>query len=69
MLKTEINTPNIEAQVLRAARFKLRKRNLQADFEHGQWWITHVPSGDQWSVCDELSQYGFCFEQVAEGEE
>ena len=41
---------------------------LQSDFEHGQWWITHVPTGAQWSVCD--SEPGpFCFEQVTRGEE
>jgi len=52
MLKTETNTPQIARRVLRAARKSLRERKLQADFEHGQWWITSLKTGAQWSVVD-----------------
>lgn len=72
-LKTETNTAKIEAQVLRAAKAELvnparRFNEFRAFFEHGQWWVEHLPSGAQWSVCD--SEPGpFCFEQVTEGDE
>ncbi len=68
MLKCEINTAEMEVVVLRYAKTELRRRNLQADFEHGQWWITHLPSGAQWSVCDANTPSGFCFEQVSMGD-
>jgi hypothetical protein len=41
----------------------------QADFEHGQWWITDLESGAQWSVVDATggrSVDGFDFEPVTE---
>lgn len=41
-------------------------------FEHGQFWITHRPSGKQWSVEDAEGVntfYGFDFEVVTEGED
>lgn len=68
MLKTETNTKTIQAEVLRAARRILNRRSLQADFEHGQWWITAIDSGAQWSVCDAVPG-PFCFEQVSRGDE
>lgn len=40
--------------------------DMQADFEHGQWWLTHKPTGAQWSVNDEAD--GFCFERVSDGD-
>lgn len=72
-LITETNTPTVYRRVLRVAhlRFGLRTR-LQADFEHGQWWITLLDSGAQYSVVDCQTQDGFeylDFEQVSEGEE
>lgn len=70
-LKTETNTPAMEAQVLKAARAILRRRNLSAFFEHGQWWIEHRPSGAQWSVCDAegpSAPHGFDLEQVTQGD-
>jgi len=67
-LMTETNTPAMEKRVLHDARVVLGKRNLQADFEHGQWWVTHVPSGAQWAVND--TNIGlFDFEQVYQGDE
>ena len=44
-------------------------------FEHGQWWITDLDTGDQWAVNDaEGSEAngvfdGFCFEQVTKGDD
>jgi hypothetical protein len=70
MLKTETNTPAMEKRILQAASaLRHRKRRLVADFEHGQWWITDLNSGAQWSVCDDNSPKGFCFERVTEGDE
>ncbi len=68
MLNTERNTPTMEKRVIRAAHVQLRKRNLSAFFEHGQWWIEHRPSGAQWSASD-CTPGDFCFEQVTQGEE
>jgi len=74
-LKTERNTPTIEQRALRAARkaLKLSRRvRLAADFEHGQWWITNLDTGAQWSVVDAdggPAVDGFDFEQVTRGDE
>lgn len=70
MLKTETNTTKMEARVRRAARIDLKipPAELQTNFEHGQWWITHKTTGAQWSVCDANTNTGFTFEQVTEGE-
>ncbi len=43
---------------------------LQADYEHGQWWVTDLDTGAQWSVTDCQTPDGreyFGFEQVTEG--
>lgn len=71
MLKTEQNTRTVERRVLRAFRviYGTRRGRLQADFEHGQWWITDLRSGGQWSVVDASggrSVDGFDFEQVTD---
>jgi hypothetical protein len=71
-LKTETNTPAMERRVLKAAREVLGRRGLTADFEHGQWWVTHRLSGAQWSVVDAeggRAVLGLDFERVTEGEE
>lgn len=72
-LKCEQNTPAMMHKVLVAAckYFHTRKR-LQADFEHGQWFITDMMTGAQYSVVDAEggdSVNGFSFEQVTEGDE
>lgn len=72
MLKTETNTPTMERRILKAARASIRRRNLTAWFEHGQWWIEHLPTGAQWSVVDAEggpAVDGFDFEQITEGED
>lgn len=44
----------------------------QSHFEHGQWWITHPPTGASWSVVDAEGPGtvdGYDFEQISEGED
>jgi len=72
LLCTETNTPAMEKRILKAAHKALNRRNLTAIFEHGQWWIEHLPSGAQWSVNDASGPScldGFDFEQVTQGDE
>lgn len=75
MLKTETNTRTMERRILTAARRSLfpgRRPRLAADFEHGQWWVTNLDSGAQWSVVDAAGPGtvdGFDFEQITQGEE
>ena len=73
MLKTERNTQAIDRSIRAAVRDVLDLRHFQTDFEHGQWWVTDLPTGRQWSVVDAsgLPVYhnGFDFEQVSEGQE
>lgn len=75
-LMSETNTPAMERRVLHAAaRARLgngRDRRYQADFEHGQWWITETNTGAQWSAHDCQDAAGvdyFGFEQVTKGDE
>lgn len=71
MLKTEQNTPAMAKQVLKTAHIKFGNRvRMQANFEHGQWWLTLVDSGRQYSVVDAEggnSINGLDFELVSEG--
>ena len=72
VLRSTVNTQAMERRVRRAARYVLGKRQLQADYEHGQWWVTHRPTGAQWSVVDCATAAGvdyFGFEQVSRGDE
>ncbi len=75
MLKTETDTRAMERLVLRAAGkllFRRGRARYVADFEHGQWWVTELGTGAQWSVHDaegEGSALGFCFEQVSGAQE
>lgn len=71
-LKTETNTNAMERRIRSAARTALGHRRLQADFEHGQWWMTDLRSGAQWSVVDAEggnSVDGLDFEMVTSPEE
>lgn len=74
-LKTEIDTPAMGDRVLEAfevSRYARRGHRYNSDFEHGQWWITSLTTGAQWSVVDATgygSVDGFDFERVTEGEE
>ena len=77
ILNTETNTPAMEAKILKAVRRALvnparRYAEFRTFFEHGQWWVEHLPSGAQWSVCDASGPScpdGFDFEQVTPGSE
>lgn len=70
-LMTETNSRTIYRRVLRAARERLGRGRYQADFEHGQWWVSELGSGAQWSVVDCQTQAGvdyLDFEQVTQGD-
>ena len=79
MLKSETNTPAIEKKILNAAVHYLHQgdhslgfKHFQADFEHGQWFVTNLHTGAQWSVNDAEgpgSIDGFSFEMITEGNE
>jgi hypothetical protein len=69
-LQCETNTRAVENRIRRhfAAWSGIPARDFQTDFEHGQWWVTALRTGKQWSVCD--SEPGpFCYEQVSQGDE
>lgn len=72
MLNCETNTPAMERRVLKAARARLgrRGRRMAAHFEHGQWWVTELQTGAQWSVvdCEGPAGFYFDFEQVSRGD-
>jgi hypothetical protein len=77
LLNTETNTPAMEARILRAVNTQLGNParsyvEFSAAFEHGQWWVEHLPSGAQWAVNDAETRDGeatFDFEQVTLGSE
>jgi hypothetical protein len=78
MLRCETNTRAMERRILRAARVRLARhasslgpRRFSAAFEHGQWWVTDLTSGAQWSVVDCVGAEGeyFDFERVSQGDE
>lgn len=76
MLKTETNTVAMERRVMAFAikrlHFSGHHRSLSVDFEHGQWWVSCVNCGAQWSVVDVEERGnpdGFGLEQVTDGEE
>lgn len=84
-LKTETNTPAMGKRIMRAFNERFvgpesrhhrgpwpRLHHYSANFEHGQWWVTDLYNGAQWSVVDAEGGSaidGFDFEQVTEGNE
>ena len=75
-LKTETNTPKVDARVLAAFLASAYAFGDPATystfFEHGQWWVENRDTGAQWSVVDAeggSSVDGFDFERVTEGED
>lgn len=68
-LLTEQNTRRVERLVLRAAKRRFHRRYIDATFEHGQWWVTIMATGAQYSVCDSTDPGGFEFEEVTRGDE
>lgn len=72
MLKTERNTKTMEKRVLKMARKMLGTRNVSAFFEHGNWWVSNLKTGAQYSVVDAEGPNtidGFDLEQVTDGDE
>ena len=68
-LKCETDTSEMEERIAWAASEALGLARFQVDFEHGQWWVTDLDTGAQWSVVDEEpGTDGFGFEQVSRGE-
>lgn len=71
MLRTETDTREMEQDIrlaFEASNHHTDGHDYDAAFEHGQWWITDLVSGAQWSVAD-LNEDDFCFEQVTQGQE
>ncbi len=76
MLNTEKNTPEMEQRILAAANAHdetlYHSGPLTADFEHGQWWVSCLLCGAQWSACDAEggpAVDGFDFECVTQGDD
>lgn len=74
MLNSERNTPAMMERVEKAAARLLHtvRGNVQAHFEHGQWWITDMRTFAVYSVVDAEggpAVDGFDLEQVSAGEE
>ena len=42
---------------------------LSVDWEHGQWWVTNLDTGAQWSVHLCSGPRGLDFEQVSDGDD
>ena len=77
-LKTETDTPEMQERVAKAflahvAGAQYREEDwIAVVFEHGQWWVEIVPTGEQFSVVDAEggdSSDGFDFEQVTQGDD
>ncbi len=69
MLNCETNTRAMERRILRVFSRSIGQRHdVSADFEHGQWFVTCLLCGGQWSVCDSNAEGGFDFERITEGD-
>lgn len=76
MLKTEKNTPQMRDRVLAAARERFSGNDEEEGFpffppsvfyEHGQWWVENIETGEVWSVVDAVGGNaidGFDFEPL-----
>lgn len=51
-LKTEDNTPETESEILEAADCKFGTEDVQAFFEHGQWFLYNIKEDQYYSVVD-----------------
>ncbi len=74
MLRTGQNTEAMGLDVRDAACIALgfKIEDVQTDFEHCQWWVTHKPTGAQWGAEDAEgpgSVDDFSFEQVTPGDD
>ena len=66
------SNPELREEVLEVAEEKFGAGTLSVDYEHGQWWVTILETGAQYSVVDAEggdSIDGYDFEQVTLGEE
>ena len=73
-LKCETNTAAMDSRIQRAfeAWCGSTDGQIQTDFEHGQWWVTVLATGAQYSVVDATgcgSVDGFRFENVTKGDD
>ena len=73
-LKCETNAVEIETEILAHADAEdalVQHGPIDADFEHGSWFLTCIACGGQWSVNDAVSikgDEGFSFEEVSAGD-
>jgi hypothetical protein len=70
-LKCETNTRSMEARILAAFAVRYEERIVSAEFEHSNWWIVDLDSGEQFAVVDaegEPAIDGFDFESIGGGE-
>lgn len=72
MLKCETNTPDVDNEVREAFEASPRATHhgtrIDTFFEHGQWFVTCLPCGAQWSVHD-ATPGDFWFEMVTAGDD
>jgi hypothetical protein len=79
-LLCEMNTPDVEDLVIDAflaligEDMGLEGDDINAVFEHDQWWVSVPSTGAQWSVIDAVGDpstvcNGLSFEQVSMGDE
>lgn len=70
MLITSQNTTRARLRVQAAVHTaRGMGRPLQFDYEHGQWWVTNVRTGAQWSAVDAtpgVKGTGIDFEQITD---
>jgi len=72
MLKSQIDTPEVELEVMRAAAQRLNNthHHLSVAFEHGHWWASCADCGGAWDAVDcqrDGADY-IDFEQVSDGD-
>ena len=68
VLPSTVDNAKTEREIKSAFRDQFGMGNrIQTNFEHGQWWVTDLDTGAQWSVVD--SSDGFDFEEVTPAEE
>jgi hypothetical protein len=71
-LRCETNTPEVAKAILVAFEDDQGREigSSQADFEHGQWFVTVIETGQQFAVCDAEKDgvFYFDFEEVSAGD-
>ena len=64
--ESEINEEKVREEFEGSAHHNSAEK-YQVDFEHDQWWVTELGTGQQWSVAE--TSDGLDFEQVSDGDE